>query len=211
MFVNFEVGALEKWIKLAGTEGPHVNHHVVFRPCAPAIAARLPAPTVSHHRRTPGLVPPTVSTMSLSTTMGIEVNRLSSSRSPILASACQATTTQCRIQSTVLHFHPPFIHAATATCAALLLLSTLRPVSFSPPRCAILFPSPYCHCIVRSSPAALLLLVRDIKDRRAGHQSSRTCVSGLTSPSSALASSCQPPSRPCKKLSKQSRHRPPQP
>jgi hypothetical protein len=31
MFVNFEVEALEKRIKLKGTEGPHVSHHDVFR------------------------------------------------------------------------------------------------------------------------------------------------------------------------------------
>jgi hypothetical protein len=62
MFVNFEVGALEKWIKLKGTEGPHVSHHDVFRPRAPAIAARPLAPTVSHHRRVHETVAALVST-----------------------------------------------------------------------------------------------------------------------------------------------------
>jgi hypothetical protein len=44
--VNFEVGALEKWIKLKGTEGPHVSHHSIFRPCVHAVATRPPVPTV---------------------------------------------------------------------------------------------------------------------------------------------------------------------
>jgi hypothetical protein len=46
MFVNFEVGALEKQIKLKGTKGPHVSHHDVFRPRAPAVATRPPPPPV---------------------------------------------------------------------------------------------------------------------------------------------------------------------
>jgi hypothetical protein len=46
VFVNFEVGALEKRIKLKGTEGPHVSHHGVFRPRAPAVAAGPPPPPV---------------------------------------------------------------------------------------------------------------------------------------------------------------------
>jgi hypothetical protein len=45
--VNFEVGALEKWIKLKGTEGPHVSHHGVFRPCAPTVAVGPPPLPVS--------------------------------------------------------------------------------------------------------------------------------------------------------------------
>jgi hypothetical protein len=154
--------------------------------------------------------------LSLSIAMGIEANRLSSSRSPISALACQATVAQHRVRSATLCFRPllfftsPTIHAATAMCAACLLLPTLRPVSFSP-QCAILFPSPSRLCIACSSPAAPLLLVRDVKDRRAGHRSSRPRVSGLTSSSNALASSYWPPSRPRKKSPKQSRHRPPLP
>jgi hypothetical protein len=50
MFVNFEIGALKE-IKLKGTEGPHVSYHGVFQPRAPAVAARPPAPTVSHRHR----------------------------------------------------------------------------------------------------------------------------------------------------------------
>jgi lactam utilization protein B len=34
MLVNFEVGALEKWIKSKGTDDPHVSHHGVFQPHA---------------------------------------------------------------------------------------------------------------------------------------------------------------------------------
>jgi hypothetical protein len=102
-------------------------------------------------------------------------------------------------------FTSPAVHAATAMCAARLLLPTLRPVSFSPLRCAIRFPSPSRLCIAHSSPAASLLLVCDIKVHCAGHRNSRPCISGLTSPSSALALSCRPPSRPHKKSPKQSR------
>jgi hypothetical protein len=46
MFVNFEIGAFEKRIKLKGTEGPLVSHHGVFRPRAPAVAAEPPPPPV---------------------------------------------------------------------------------------------------------------------------------------------------------------------
>jgi hypothetical protein len=46
MFVNFEVGALEKQIKLKGTEGPLVSHHGIFRPRALAVAAGLPPPSI---------------------------------------------------------------------------------------------------------------------------------------------------------------------
>ena len=46
MFVNFEVGALEKQIKLKGTDGPLVSHHGVFRLCAPVLAARPPPPPI---------------------------------------------------------------------------------------------------------------------------------------------------------------------
>jgi hypothetical protein len=46
MLVNFEVGALEKWIKLKGTDGPLVSHHAVFRPRAPAVAAGPPPPPI---------------------------------------------------------------------------------------------------------------------------------------------------------------------
>jgi hypothetical protein len=42
VFVNFEVGDLEKWIKLKGTEGPHFSHHGVFWPRAPAVATGPP-------------------------------------------------------------------------------------------------------------------------------------------------------------------------
>jgi hypothetical protein len=93
---------------------------------------------------------------------------------------------------------------SAAHVRARLLLPTLRPVWFSPPRCAILFPSPSHLGIARPSPTAPLLLVRDIKDRRASHRSSCPRVSGHTSLSSALASSYRPPSRPRKKSPKQS-------
>jgi hypothetical protein len=75
---------------------------------------------------------------------------------------------------------------------------------FSPPCCVILFPSPSRLCIMRSSCTAPLLLMRDVKDRRAGHRSSHPRVSGLTSPSSALASSNRPPSCPRRKSPNQS-------
>jgi hypothetical protein len=77
---------------------------------------------------------------------------------------------QCPQSSTALRFRPPrffvspTVHAFTAMCAARLLLPTQRPVSFSPPRCTILFPSPSHLCIARSSPATPLLFVRDVKD-----------------------------------------------
>jgi hypothetical protein len=103
-------------------------------------------------------------------------------------------------------FTSPTVHTAMAICATRQLLPMLRPVSFSPLRCAIQFPSPSRLCIVLSSPAALLLLVRG---RRAGHRSSHPHVSDLTSSSSALASSCRPPSRPRKKSPKQSRRHSP--
>jgi hypothetical protein len=46
MFVNFEVEALEKQIKLKGTEGPLVSHHGVFRPRALVVAAGPPPPPI---------------------------------------------------------------------------------------------------------------------------------------------------------------------
>jgi hypothetical protein len=115
---------------------------------------------------------------------------------------------RCPQSSTALCCRPPqffvspTVHAAMAMCAAPLLLPTRRPVSFSPPRCAILFPSPSHLCIARSSPAAPLLLVRDVKDRRAGHRSSSPRISSFTFLSGDVASSCWP-------TPKQSRHHPP--
>jgi hypothetical protein len=47
MFVNFEFGALEKQIKLKGTDDPLVSHHGVFRPRAPAVAAGPPPLPIS--------------------------------------------------------------------------------------------------------------------------------------------------------------------
>jgi hypothetical protein len=46
MFVNFEVGAFKKRIKLKGTDGPLVSHHGVFRPRAPAVATGPPPPPI---------------------------------------------------------------------------------------------------------------------------------------------------------------------
>jgi hypothetical protein len=51
-------------------------------------------------------------------------------------------------------FTSPTVHTAMAICATRQLLPALRPVSFSPLRCAIQFPSPSRLCIVLSSPAA---------------------------------------------------------
>jgi hypothetical protein len=101
-----------------------------------------------------------VSVPSLPTAMRIEVNRLSSSHFPISASACQATTVQRRAESAALCFRPPqfpappMVHASTAMCAARLLLPPPRPVSFSPPSCALQFPSPSRLYVTRSSTAA---------------------------------------------------------
>jgi hypothetical protein len=53
--------------------------------------------------------------------------------------------------------------------------------SFSPLRCAIRFPSPSHLCITHSSPAVPLLLVRDVKVRRAVQA---TGAAALTSPAS---------------------------
>jgi hypothetical protein len=122
---------------------------------------------------------------------------------------------RCPQSSTALCCRPPqffvspTVHAAMAMCAAPLLLPTRRPVLFSPPRYAILFPSPSRLCIARSSPAAPLLLVRDVKDRRAGHRSSSPRISSFTFLSGAVASSCWPASRPHQTSPKQSRHHPP--
>jgi hypothetical protein len=48
MLVNFEVGALEKWIKSKGTDDPHVSHHGVFRRCPDHTSASpMPVPHVA--------------------------------------------------------------------------------------------------------------------------------------------------------------------